>query len=223
MPQQRTALIVGATGLVGKQLTEQLCNNDAYSRVTAIVRRPLEYSHPKLHQEIVDFNNMEVSRNSINAQDIFCTLGTTIRVAGSEEAFRKVDFDYPVKVAEIALANGAEQYFIVTAIGADARSPIFYSRTKGEVEEKITSLGYRTFVAFQPSFLVGNRAESRLGEELGIAAAQALGFMLIGPLKKYRAIKAETVARAMVLEALKNHPGKRVLESDVIQELSDSL
>jgi uncharacterized protein YbjT (DUF2867 family) len=219
--QQRTALIVGATGLVGKHLVEQLCNNPAYNSVTAIVRKPLQYSHPKLTQETVDFNNLESSRSLINAQDVFCTLGTTIRVAGSQEAFRKVDFDYPVHVAEIALANGAEQYFIVTAIGADARSAVFYSRVKGEVEEKIASLGYRTFATFQPSFLLGTRAEARLGEELGIIAAQILGFALIGPLKKYRAIKAETVARAMMLEALKNQAGKRVLESDVIQEIAD--
>lgn len=216
----RTALVVGATGLVGKHLTEQLCANDAYSRVTVLVRKPLDFTHPKLVQEIVDFNNLDAAASRINAQDIFCTLGTTIRVAGSQAAFRKVDFDYPVKIAELALQSGAEQYVIVTAIGADSRSAVFYSRVKGEVEGKIASLGYRTFVALRPSFLVGHRAESRLGEEIGIFAAQMLGLWMIGPLRKYRAIKAETVARGMILEALRNEAGKRVLESDAIQDLA---
>jgi uncharacterized protein YbjT (DUF2867 family) len=216
----RTALVVGATGLVGKYLTEQLCANDAYSRVTVLVRKTLNFAHPKLVQETVDFNNLDAAASRINAQDIFCTLGTTIRVAGSQEAFRKVDFDYPVKIAELALKNAAEQYVIVTALGADSRSAIFYSRVKGEVEEKIATLGYRTFVAVRPSFLVGHRTESRFGEELAVFAAQMLGFWMIGPFKKYRAIKAETVARSMILEALRNQAGKRILESDAIQDLA---
>jgi uncharacterized protein YbjT (DUF2867 family) len=226
MAQQRTALVIGATGLVGTELINQLCASEAYSRVTALVRKPLSTTHPKLAQEIVDFDNLEQAANRnraiFQANDVFCTLGTTIRVAGSQEAFRKVDYDYPVQVAEIALRNGAEQYCIVTALGADARSPVFYSRVKGEVEKKISSLGYKTVLAFRPSFLLGKRTEARAGEEIGIIVARLIAFALIGPLRKYRAIEAQTVAGAMILEAAQNLAGMRVYESDAIQTRFDA-
>jgi uncharacterized protein YbjT (DUF2867 family) len=222
MTQQRTALVIGASGLVGTQLLQQLCASEAYSQVTALVRKPLSTTHPKLTQELVNFDNLEQAASRINAQDIFCTLGTTIRVAGSQEAFRKVDYEYPLEVAEIALRNGAEQYLIVTALGADARSPVFYSRVKGEVEKKIASLGYKTVVALRPSFLVGQRTESRAGEEIGIIIARLIAFALIGPLRKYRAIEASTVAGAMLAEATQNLAGQRVLESDMIQARYDA-
>jgi uncharacterized protein YbjT (DUF2867 family) len=222
MSQQRTALVIGATGLVGTQLVQQLCASEAYSHVTVLVRKALSISHPKLEQKIVNFNNLEFTASSIKAQDIFCTLGTTIRVAGSQEAFRKVDYEYPVQVAEMALRNGVEQYIIVTALGADARSLVFYSRVKGEVEKKIASLGYKAVLAFRPSFLVGKRTEPRAGEEFGIIAARLISFALIGPLRKYRAIEASVVAGAMILEATKNQAGMRVYESDAIQTSYDA-
>lgn len=221
MSNQRTALIVGASGLVGGHLLTALLNDDAYLRVTALVRKPLSTSHPKLAQEIVDFTRLSDIAGKISAQDVFCTLGTTIAKAGSQDAFRKVDYEYPLAVAEMALLRGAEQYLIVTAIGADARSAFFYSRVKGEVEQACEALGYKTFVAFRPSFLAGERPESRLGETLGLAAMKFWGFAMIGPLAKYRAIDANVVANAMVIEAKRSAPGRRVIESDAIQELYD--
>ncbi|MCU0427932.1 MAG: oxidoreductase [Candidatus Kapabacteria bacterium] len=222
MSNQRTALLVGASGLVGGHLLQALLADDAYSRVTVLVRKPLSTSHPKLVQETVDFARLSDAAGKISAQDVFCTLGTTIGKAGSQEAFRKVDFEYPLRTAEMALLRGAEQYLIVTAIGSDSRSPIFYSRTKGEVEEAIAALGYKTFVAFRPSFLAGERTESRLGETLGIAFGKLLGFAMIGPMAKYRVIDAEVVAKAMLLEAKRNAPGKRLIDSDEIQRIYDA-
>ncbi len=222
MSNQRTALLVGASGLVGGHLLQTLLADEAYSRVTVLVRKPLPISHPKLVQETVDFTRLSDVAGKISAQDVFCTLGTTIGKAGSQEAFRKVDFEYPLQVAEMALLRGAEQYLIVTAIGSDSRSPIFYSRTKGEVEEAIAALGYKTFVVFRPSFLAGERTESRLGETLGIALGKLLGFAMIGPMAKYRVIDAEVVAKAMLLEAKRNAPGKRLIDSDEIQRIHDA-
>lgn len=226
MNNQRTALVVGASGLVGGHLLQALLADTDYAHVTALVRKPLpglsSAQHPKLSQVTVDFANLSAIATSISAQDVFCTLGTTIAKAGSQAAFRKVDYEYPLQVAEMAILRGAEQYLIVTAIGSDARSPIFYSRTKGEVENAIAGLGYKTFVAFRPSFLAGDRAESRLGETLGIAVGKMFGFALLGPFAKYRVIDAEVVAKAMVIEAKRNKPGKRFIESDAIQEMYDA-
>jgi uncharacterized protein YbjT (DUF2867 family) len=221
MNNQRTALLVGASGLVGGELLKALLADDAYAHVTALVRKPLPVAHPKLTQETVDFANLPAVAGKITAQDVFCTLGTTIAKAGSQEAFRKVDYVYPLAVAEMAILRGAEQYLIVTAIGADARSPIFYSRTKGEIEQAIEALGYKTFVSFRPSFLAGDRPEKRLGETLGIGVAKFWSFTMIGPLAKYRVIDASVVAAAMVLEAKRSAAGRRIIESDAIQALYD--
>ena len=221
MNNQRTALLVGASGLVGGHLLRMLLSDDTYSRVTALVRKPLPVSHSKLVQETVDFSRLSDVAGRITAQDVFCTLGTTIAKAGSQAAFRKVDYEYPLQVAEMALLRGAEQYLIVTAIGADARSPIFYSRVKGEVEQAIESLGYKTTVAFRPSFLAGERPESRLGETLGIAVGKFWGFAMLGPLAKYRVIDADVVADVMIREAKRGLAGRRVLESDTIQAAHD--
>ncbi len=221
MNNQRTALIIGASGLVGGELLKVLLRDEAYTHVTALVRKPLAVQHPKLTQEIVDFANLSAVAAKITAQDVFCTLGTTIAKAGSQSAFRKVDYDYPLAVAEMALLRGAEQYLIVTAIGADARSAIFYSRTKGEIEQAIEALGYKTFVALRPSFLAGERPEMRFGETLGIGVAKFWSFAMIGPLAKYRVIDANVVAEAMVLEAKRASPGRRIIESDAIQALYD--
>jgi uncharacterized protein YbjT (DUF2867 family) len=217
MNNQRTALIVGASGLVGGHLLRMLLSDDGYSRVTVLVRKPLPINHPKLIQETVDFARLSDVAGRITAQDVFCTLGTTIAKAGSQAAFRKVDYEYPLQVAEMALLRGAEQYLIVTAIGSDARSPIFYSRVKGEIEQAIETLGYKTTVVLRPSFLAGDRAESRLGETLGIAVGKFLGFALLGPFAKYRVIDADVVADVMIREAKRGLAGRRVLESDAIQ------
>jgi uncharacterized protein YbjT (DUF2867 family) len=218
---QRTALLVGASGLVGGHLLTTLLADDEYSSVTALVRKPIEISHTKLTQETVDFTRLSDYVSHIQAQDVFCALGTTIRVAGSQEAFRKVDFEYPLRTAEVALLRGAEQFLLVSSLGADATSSVFYSRTKGEVEQAIETLGYRSFVAFRPSLLLGERSESRFGESIGAVLANVIGFAMIGPLAKYKAIEASTVAWTMVNEAKKRTVGRRVVESDAIQVAFD--
>jgi uncharacterized protein YbjT (DUF2867 family) len=218
----KTALIVGATGLVGKNCLYQLLETKEYSRVIALVRKPLAIKHHQLEQVIVDFDQLQHYKDKMTADDVFCCLGTTIGVAGSQENFRKVDFDYPLQVAEICLKNGAQQFLLVSAMGANAVSSIFYNKVKGEIENAIDKLNYSSLQIFQPSLLLGNRKEVRVGELIGKVVMKGLGFLFIGPIKKYKAIEAETVAKAMVKAALQAKKEKRVFQSDEIASLGKS-
>lgn len=199
-----TALIAGATGLVGQALLTQLLHHERYDRVIALVRRPSLRSHPKLTEQIVaDFRELP----AVAADDIYCAIGTTIRKAGSKEAFRDVDFAIPVALGRMTKRNGARQFLAVSSIGADAKSGNLYLKVKGEVEIELRGLGFESLHLFRPSFLMGERPESRPGERIGILIAQALGWAMIGPLAKYHAIDASKVARAMIAASVAEKPG----------------
>ncbi len=214
----RTALILGATGLVGGELLALLLADPEYRQVTVLVRRNLPQTHPKLAQRVVDFKDLARGADAFLVDDVFCCLGTTIKKAGSQEAFRVVDYAYPLESAKLAVRQGAGQYLIITALGANARSSVFYNRVKGEVEEAISKLPIKSLHIFRPSLLLGNRQESRPGEKIAIAVMKPLGFLLAGPLKKYRGIEARTVAQAMLRTAKRNLPGRHAYDSDVIRE-----
>ena len=217
-----TALLVGASGLVGKHLLSLLLEDPAYAKVTVIGRKELPLQHEKLAQHIVDFDRLGQSAGHIRADDVFCCLGTTIKKAGSQDAFRKVDFTYPYEVAKIAKVNGARQFLIVTAIGADASSSVFYNRVKGEVENTIRKMPFHSIQIFRPSVLMGEREEFRLGERMAIIGMKALSLAMIGKWKKYRPVAAASVARGMIRAAHESQAGVRVHESDQIQALSRS-
>ena len=201
----RTAIVAGATGLVGSHVLSLLIESPHYTGVTALVRRRLDREHPKLKQLVVDFDRLPPLPE---ADDVFCALGTTIKKAGSREAFRRVDYEYPVAIARQAAEAGDAQFLLVSSVGADRHSSNFYLRTKGEVEDAIGALPFRGLHVFRPSFLIGERADSRPGERFGIAAARIVGPLLAGPLRKYRAIPAEAVARAMVESAVRAEAGR---------------
>jgi uncharacterized protein YbjT (DUF2867 family) len=208
----KTALVVGATGLIGSQLLDLLLQDSYYERVVALARKPLP-PHPKLTVWQSDFSNLNPFTLP-GIHDVFCCLGTTIKTAGSKDAFRKVDFDYPVAVAEWALRQGANQYLIVTALGADARSRIFYNRVKGEVEQKVQQIGYRSVHVFRPSLLLGPRKESRSGEDAAKQFNRWFGWLLPD---SYRGIESSKVAHAMQHWAKQNVPGTHVHESKELQ------
>ncbi|KPM47449.1 oxidoreductase [Jiulongibacter sediminis] len=191
--QKMTALIVGASGLVGRQLLHLLLVDDFYQSVTSVGRKQLDINHPKLKQEIVDFNNPDLSK--IYADHIFCTLGTTIKKAGSQENFKKVDYQYPFETAKAGLNNGSELFAIVTAMGSDPKSMFFYNRVKGEVELSLKELNYDHLGIFRPSMLLGDRQESRLGEQIGQWVMKAIGFLIPA---NFKAIEAKKVANAML-------------------------
>jgi uncharacterized protein YbjT (DUF2867 family) len=209
----KTALIVGATGLVGDALTHRLVESSAYERVQVLTRRPLAWQHSRLQEIPFDFDHP--NGLLVRADDIFCCLGTTIKKAGSKEAFRKVDYQYPLDIARLGLANGASQFGIVTAMGANASSSIFYNQVKGEVERDLIALRYPTLLIFRPSLLLGNRSENRLGERIGSGVMR-----LFGPLipAKYKAIESEKVANAMLTTMQQNHVGTHIFESNDLQQ-----
>jgi uncharacterized protein YbjT (DUF2867 family) len=219
----KIALVVGGTGLIGKACLYELLEQKEYIRIIAVVRKPMPLKHHQLEQIVVDFDNLEQYSDQLKADDIFCCLGTTIKVSGSQENFRKVDFDYPVKIAQIALQNGAQQFLIVSAMGANSQSSIFYNRVKGDVEAAVSYLGYRSLHIFRPSLLMGDRKQVRIGELIGKGVMTIIGFLFIGPLKKYKAIHGATVAKAMVKVALKEEKGRLVYESDRIAEIGGSI
>jgi len=211
----KTALVAGATGLIGKQVLQLLLDDTYYSRVIAITRKPLYIQHTKLENIVLNFDDLDSQSEKLKADDIFCCLGTTIRIAGTKEAFRKIDFDYPVKLAHITRTQGAGQYLLISALGADKNSSVFYNRVKGEVEEAIQNISFNTFHVFRPSLLLGNRSEERTGEGAAITFFKIFGFLI--PLK-YKAIESGKVARAMIHFAKTSNSGFHILESSVLQK-----
>ncbi|SFD69222.1 oxidoreductase [Spirosoma endophyticum] len=212
-PTHKTALVLGASGLIGNLLTHRLVDSPIYSNVKVLVRKSLSWQHPRLQEVQFDFDHP----NGLLAQadDIFCCLGTTIKKAGSRENFRKVDYQYPMDIARLGLTNGAQQFAIVTAMGANPASSIFYNRVKGEVERDLAALNYPTLLIFRPSLLFGDRSENRFTERI------ASGVMrLFSPLipAKYKGIDADKVANAILLTMQQELTGKHVFESDVLQE-----
>ncbi|MFT5701467.1 MAG: hypothetical protein ACI8ZB_004362 [Desulforhopalus sp.] len=213
----RKALIVGASGLVGGHCLQALLDDDNYSEVTALVRKPLLKTDRKLRVVITHFDNLEHDLSNIQAHDVYCCLGTTIKKAGSQEAFKRIDYTLVVTVAELMQRQGAEQFLVISAMGADTSSKVFYNRTKGEMEVAIQGLGYPCIRIIRPSLLLGNRDEFRLGEKAGAILTPVLKPFMIGSLKKYRPVRAELVAQYMLKVAHeKPISGVHVYESDLI-------
>jgi len=208
----RTALLAGASGLVGGCLLDELLQNATWGRVVALVRRELRRKHARLVQRYVDYARLDDLSDVLGADDVFCCLGTTMKKASSRAAFSAVDFTYVHELARAALAHGATQFLLVSALGANPRSRIFYSRVKGEVEEAVGRLPYRAVHIFRPSFLLGERTERRPGERIGMAVARVLSPLLIRSLCKYRPIQAGDLARAMVRAALTGTQGIEIWE-----------
>jgi uncharacterized protein YbjT (DUF2867 family) len=217
----KSALILGASGLVGRHCLDLLLEDDYYRTVKIFVRKELPITHPKLAQHVVDFEQMENYVDLFRVNDIYCCLGTTIKKAGSEDNFYRVDFTYPFDAAQIGIQHGVEQFLIVSSLGANQRSLVFYNRVKGQLEETLSVMPFKALHIFQPSLLLGQRPEFRIGEHIGIILVKLLSFLLIGPWKKYRGIDARTVAKAMVIQAKLNMHGKKTYESDIIQMIVD--
>ena len=217
--QNKIALIVGATGLVGRSCLDQLLTEDIYSQVTALVREPVDIENPKLRQAIIDFEELSNHFNLMRGNDIYCCLGTTMRDAGSRANFYKVDFTYPFEIAKAALLNGADQFLLVSASGANPRSLFYCNRVNGDTEKSSSRLGYNAIHIFRASLLLGAREVPRFGENLAMKLGGRLSPYMIGPAKAYRPVQAETVAKAMVKTALNDHEGVNIINNLTILEM----
>jgi uncharacterized protein YbjT (DUF2867 family) len=213
----KVAVIAGATGLIGGECLRLLL--DRYDSVTSLVRKSTGFEHPKLIERRIDFERLDTVEVPRGAH-VYCALGSTIKKAGSEAAFRRVDFDYPKMLAGRAAAAGGARFVLVSSVGANKASQSFYLRVKGELEEAVAAMPLEAALFFRPGILIGDRLEKRTGETIGIAVARALAFALVGPLRKYRAIPAGTVAAGMVSAATSDVRGVHVYHYDDILRLA---
>jgi uncharacterized protein YbjT (DUF2867 family) len=211
----RSIALFGATGLVGRECLKFLLDRPEFSRVVVFVRRQVQFDlsparQKKAEMHVIDFDRLAHYANLLAVDQVLCALGTTIRKAGSQQAFRTVDFAYPAEIARLALERGARHFLLVSALGADARSRVFYNRVKGELEDAVLALPYRAHTIVRPSLLLGEREETRLGEKIG----EKLAFL--AP-RKYKPVHARDVALSLVNAAAEDRAGVNVIESERIQ------
>lgn len=222
---QKTAIIAGATGLVGSHLLNLLLNSDYYEKVYVLSRRKMDLEHPKAEELVIDFDSLPYAQVLPKADDVYCCLGTTMKKAGSKDAFRKVDQTYPYEIARQALDKGASEYFLVSAMGANDSSYIFYNRVKGEAEQSISKLSaYKKVAIYRPSLILGDRKEERTGEKIAMKLMRFLKPLMIGPLRKYRPIHARTIANGMFNTARQQQlRGVQIYESEQIKSLAGEM
>jgi len=215
---KKNILIAGSTGLIGNFLLKYLLEEEKVEKVYALTRRDLGFQHQKLVQIIFDFDKEESYKSLPAVDEIMCCLGTTIKVAGSKENFRKVDQGYPLKLAKWGKSTGVSAYHVITSMGTSENSRIFYSRVKGELEEALKKINFERLFIYQPSQLLGDRKEHRRGEKIAIAVMK-----FIDPIvpAKYKIIKVQDVAKAMKVKLLGTEMGARTFLSDEIQRIAD--
>jgi uncharacterized protein YbjT (DUF2867 family) len=205
-PGRKTALVAGATGLVGGELVRQLASHPDYAKVVMLTRRQVAAPSPLIEPVVVDYERLDAATAALTADEVFCALGTTIRTAGSQAAFRRVDHDYVLDVARRARAQGAQHFLLVSSLGANPASRVFYNRVKGKVESAVQQLDYPSVTIVRPSLLLGDRAEFRLGEAL------AKPFGILMP-RRYRPVHARAVAATLIGAAVRGQPGTHIIES----------
>lgn len=210
------AVIAGATGLTGRALLAEMARRDCYSEVTALARHRVN--------DLTDCRQLVCAFDALPAlppaDHAFCCLGTTIKTAGSRAAFRKVDFDYVINFAHAAKQAGAQQFHVISALGAHASSTVFYSQTKGQMEDAVAAINFDAVHIYRPSLLLGDRQETRAGERIGIGIASLLSPLLVGPARKYKPVAVNTLANAMLNTAQQPTAGVCVHESNTIEALA---
>jgi uncharacterized protein YbjT (DUF2867 family) len=210
----KTALVAGTTGLIGSQLLDLLQRDNRYEKIIALSRKPLTIQNSKLVNLVIDFDKLDEVASSLIADDVYCCLGTTIKKVKTKEAFRKVDYTYPLTLAKLTKDQGANTFLLVSALGANKNSAIFYNTVKGEVEDAITHVGFESLHIFRPSLLIGPRVDQRSGEEAAKVIYKYLNFLIP---KKFKGIESIKVARAMIAFAHLNERGIFFHESNELQ------
>jgi uncharacterized protein YbjT (DUF2867 family) len=213
----KNALIAGATGLVGTEVLKMLIDSEIYNKVYVISRRAINHESQKVAEQVIDFDELSEIDFSNTVDHVFCCLGTTIKNAKTKEKFRRVDFDYVLELAKKSKEWNVSKFLVISALGANTKSGIFYNRVKGEMENALQNLDLPHLFIFRPSLLVGDRKESRPGERTAIMVYKVINPLFIGKLKKYKSIKIEKVARAMIETAKQNENEFQIFESDALQ------
>lgn len=215
MPQ-KSALLLGATGLTGGHLLNLLLESEDYHTVYIYSRRPIGIQNPKLKELIINYDDYE---GTVEADNVFCCLGTTIKVAKTKEAFKKVDLTYPVKIAQLQFNAGSKRFLVISAMGAAADSLFFYSKVKAEMETQLTNIGYPKLLIFRPALITGDRKEHRAGEKIAAGINEILNHVLVGKLRKYQSVSAKAIASCMLSYSNNNQVyGKVVISSDRIKD-----
>lgn len=216
--ERQTALIAGATGLVGQELLRILLQGEQYERVVAIVRRSLEIEHPKLKEIVCDFDHLHEIQEKLVLDDVFCCLGTTIKKAKTKEAMYQVDVEYPLEIANLTIKKGAKHFLLISAINANSNSFLFYPRIKGELEEQLKAFSFESLSIFRPSLLLGERKEFRFGEKMAEKLVKGLSPFMKSSWKSRLAIEARTVAQAMYSVAEEKEKGMTIYEPMMIEK-----
>jgi uncharacterized protein YbjT (DUF2867 family) len=212
-----TANVIGATGLVGKRLVQQLLNDERFEKVRIFVRRDTGLKHPKLEQKIVDFRNTESWKKLLTGDILFSALGTTLKQAGSKKKQYEIDFTFNLNFAQKAKENGIENYVLVSSVGANSKSGIFYTRMKGELDEAVSKIGFSNLVILRPASLTGPRENRRMAEEISVPV---LNFLTRFVFKNYRPISDVTVAKAMINAVLNKNESKTIYEGSEVFNLA---
>ena len=216
---EKIACIFGSTGLIGSYLLELLIADKRYKKIIVFNRKQTLLQNDKIVQLVGDYKTLEEHKDQLIADDYFCCLGTTMAKAKTRQAFEYVDYTLPIEIGKIAIQNKVTNYAVVSSIGASAKSGNFYLSTKGKMEEAIKSSGFENLFIFRPSMLLGKRNETRLVESISKPVFSIIGFILWGPLKKYRAIHGKVVAKAMI-NCVQENKGNLTIESDKIQKMA---
>ena len=217
-PKEKTAIVLGATGLTGGYLVQMLLKDERYVKIRIFTRTSIGFSHPKLEEHIGDLLQLEGFKDYFVADEVFCCIGTTKAKTPDAEMYRKIDFGIPVSAAKLCQSIGIGTFLVISALGANAKSRVAYNRLKGEMEEAVLKCDIPKTHILQPSLIGGKREEKRVGEWVAKQFMKVLNLVLIGPLEKFRAIPPEVIAGAMVW--LANHPyEKSRIPSDTIKKL----
>jgi uncharacterized protein YbjT (DUF2867 family) len=217
----KTACVFGSTGMIGTYLLELLGSDNNYERIIVFNRKEQVKKHPKVIEIVDDYSKLTAYTDNLKADEYYCCLGTTIKKAKTKPAFKYVDCQLPIEIGKLAKTNNVKNYKIISSVGASSKSNNFYLRTKGEMEESVSKLEIENLFIFRPSMLLGNRKESRVMESISKPIFVALGALLFGSLKKYKAIHGQVVAKAMIKSTL-TFSGLQIFESDKIQSIANS-
>lgn len=217
----KTAIILGATGLTGGILLQLLLKDERYTNIKVFTRSPLNLKHPKLLEIKCDLLNLNTQQKDFMADEVFCCIGTTKAKTPDKEQYKAIDFGIPVAAASLCKKNEIPSFLVVSAMGADAQSSMFYNRVKGKMETAVLHFGLPKTHILQPSLIGGQRTESRPGEHIGKQLMKVLGFLLVGSLKKYRTIAPKDIAQALLWLANNTYAELR-LTSDIITNIAET-